>query len=55
MCLMDCFAQAITYEVFKFVILQNPTDNLVVNFFQLLLSLRNASLDPNNGAVGKIL
>ncbi|PON57610.1 Coatomer beta subunit [Trema orientale] len=29
--------------------LKNPTDNLVVNFFQLLLSLRNISLDPNNG------
>uniref|UniRef100_A0A803PW87 Uncharacterized protein n=1 Tax=Cannabis sativa TaxID=3483 RepID=A0A803PW87_CANSA len=29
--------------------LKNPTDNLVVNFFQLLLSLRKMSLDPNNG------
>lgn len=29
--------------------LKDPNDSLVVQFFQLLLSLRNASLDPNNG------
>ncbi|KAM2182827.1 hypothetical protein COP2_034150 [Malus domestica] len=29
--------------------LKNPTDNLMVRFFQLLLSLRNVSLDSNNG------
>lgn len=29
--------------------LKNPNDNLVVQFFQLLLSLRNLSLDPHNG------
>lgn len=29
--------------------LQNMNDNLVVRFFQLPLSLRNISLDPNNG------
>ncbi|KAF4354005.1 hypothetical protein G4B88_011168 [Cannabis sativa] len=35
-----------------FISYKNPTDNLVVNFFQLLLSLRKMSLDPNNGAAG---
>lgn len=29
--------------------LKNPNDNLVVRFFQLPLSLRNVSLDPNDG------
>lgn len=29
--------------------LKNPNENLVVRFFQLLLSLKNVSLDPNNG------
>lgn len=33
----------------KFMILQNPTDNLMVRVIQLLLSLRNTSLDLNNG------
>lgn len=31
--------------------LKNPNDNLVVRFFQLPLSLRNISLDPNNGTL----
>ncbi|TQD69407.1 hypothetical protein C1H46_045060 [Malus baccata] len=34
--------------------LKNPTDNLMVRFFQLLLSLRNVSLDSNNG-MGSII
>ncbi|XP_021645864.2 protein SEMI-ROLLED LEAF 2 isoform X2 [Hevea brasiliensis] len=29
--------------------LKNPSDGLLVRFFQLSLSLRNLSLDPNNG------
>ncbi|KAA8536735.1 hypothetical protein F0562_029213 [Nyssa sinensis] len=31
--------------------LRNPNDNLVVCFFQFILSLRNLFLDPNNGTL----
>lgn len=34
--------------------LQSSSDGLMVRFFQLSLSLRNLSLDPNNG-IGDLL
>ncbi|XP_031249114.1 protein EFR3 homolog A [Pistacia vera] len=34
--------------------LKNPNDNLVVRFFQLPLSLRSLSLDPNNGMLPSV-
>lgn len=34
--------------------LQNPNDNFVVRFFQLSLSLRNMSLDPNDGMSSRV-
>lgn len=37
------------YEITWLVLLQSQQDNLTVRFFQLPLSLRNVSLEPNHG------